>query len=109
MARKVARQIQGLSIGAPTPHYVVAPELTSDPDDDPIVYDALRFGVDFILARDTGIVPDKESAFFEHEGMTTTAYSYDYFVEENPFELAWDEIDGTRLGELLTVLGSSRA
>lgn len=109
MARKVARQIQALSIGAPTPHYVAAPVLTADPEDDPIVHDALRFDVDFILARDTGIVPDKRSAFFRHGEMATTAYWFDYFISENPFEIEWDDIDGTRLKELLAVFHANRS
>lgn len=67
-AAQLLRRYQSVCVVAPMPAYAYdVPQLTSDPDDDLLVYDALRSGVDIFISDDQDVVPDEADGCKEYE------------------------------------------
>jgi hypothetical protein len=83
--------------GAPPFDPRLAPALTRDPDDDPIVLGALLSDADYLISDDKHVVPNRESHEYEHGDSRIAAVTFDYFVTNIFEDVDWDGIDGTLL------------
>ncbi len=77
------------------------PGFTSDPDDDPIVYGALRADADYLASDDKHIVPAKEPREYEHEDRRLLAVPFGYLVSELMPDIDWAAIEGGLLAYAL--------
>lgn len=96
IAEMLLRRYQSACVDAPKPAYVVAPQLTADPDDDLLVFDAMRVGADIFLSDDTDVVPDEAdgSKEYEHGEDRVQAMRFQYFLDHYLDAIDWDQIDG---------------
>lgn len=96
---RLRRQVQAIcAAGAPPidPREEI-PMLTSDPQDDPIVFAALRADVDLLISDDRRhIVPDGRSHTYEHGDLHVLAVTFDALVADH-LDVAWPEVDGSWL------------
>lgn len=107
-AAALKRQLLALSVTAPDPLYVDAvPALTSDVEDDPIVFDALRVKADYLISDDKHIVPAASDGCHEHEfgENRILAMTFDHLMTNHLSDVEWDEIDGRFLNQALSRLG----
>jgi hypothetical protein len=99
-ARLLRRQMEAICVTAapPSPPDRI-PGLTSDPDDDPIVFGALLANADYLISDDRHIVPGGEPCEYEHEDHRLLAAPFNYLVSDLMPEIDWDEIDGSLLAD----------
>jgi hypothetical protein len=102
-ARLLRRQMEAICVTAAPPHPPdQIPALTTDPEDDPIVFGALLAGVDYLVSDDRKhIVPSGEPHEYEHEDRRLLAVTFDDLVSDLMPDNDWDEIDGSLLAEAL--------
>lgn len=72
------------------------PILTRDPDDDPIVFAALRADVDLLISDDKDVVPDRRFQTYQHEDHRLLAVTFGVLVEDH-IDAPWADIDGSWL------------
>ncbi len=77
--------------------YETVPKLTADPNDDPILYGALLGEVDLLISDDRHLVPDLQEHYWEHDGHSVTAITFQTLIEERLDDVDLDEIEGTWL------------
>lgn len=97
------RQVEAVCVAAePIFDRATVPALTTDPDDDLIVWTALSAGTDLLISDDKDIVPaDADgSRFFEHAGNTVLAVRFGYLMEHQLAAVDWAQIDGSMLAQL---------
>ncbi len=102
-ARLLRRQMEAICVTAAPPRQPdQIPALTTDPDDDPIVFGALLAGVDYLVSDDRKhIVPGGEPHEYAHEDRRLLAVTFNYLVSDLMPDIDWDEIDGSLLAEAL--------
>jgi len=102
-ARLLRRQMEAICVAAAPPFPPdQIPALTTDPDDDPIVYGALLAGADYLISDDRKhIVPRGEPTEYEHEDLRLLAVTFDYLVSDLMSGIDWDDIDGALLAQAL--------
>jgi hypothetical protein len=100
-ARRLRRQMEAICIdSAPPSPPDQLPALTSDPQDDPIVFGALLAGADYLVSDDKRhIVPHGEPREYEYEDRRLLAVTFNYLVSELMPDIDWPEIDGRLLTE----------
>lgn len=106
-AGMLRRQLLAISVTAPDPLYVeVIPTLTLDPEDDPILLDALRMQADYLISDDKHVVPKDADGSIEYELAENRilAIRFDYLRDEMLDSVDWDGIDGALLREALRLL-----
>lgn len=92
------QEYEAICVVAPKPSYALqVPALTPDPDDDLLVFDAMRVGADIFVSDDPHVVPDDADGTvdYKHAELATRAMTSDYFFENAGFEVDWDSIDGS--------------
>ena len=97
------RQVEAICVAAePIFDRATVPALTTDPDDDLIVWTALSAGADLLISDDKDIVPADAhgSRFFEHAGHTVLAVRFGYLMEHQLAGVDWAQIDGSMLAQL---------
>lgn len=102
------RQVEAVCVAAvPVFDPATVPALTTDPDDDLIVWTALSAGADLLVSDDNDIVPaDADgSRFYEHGDSSVLAVRFGYLVESQLDGLDWAQIDGTLLPQLFRAGG----
>lgn len=98
IANALRRRYQSVCTTAPTPAYATdVPPLTSDPDDDLLVFDALRVDADIFISQDTDVVPEADdgSRDYGHGDKRLTAMRLEKFIEVCCSSVDWDQIDGS--------------
>jgi hypothetical protein len=97
------RQVEAVCVVAePSFGPAEVPALTTDPDDDLIVWTALRAGVDLLVSDDRDVVPDDADGarHYSHGGRSVLAVRFGYLISNYLDEVDWDQIDGTALPQL---------
>lgn len=92
------RQLQYVCVVGPPPidprHPI--PQLTADPDDDPIVYGALLADTEVLVSDDKHIVGSGER-HYQHEDHSLVALRFDLFCDAYLDAVELDDIDGSWL------------
>lgn len=91
------RQVEAVCIAASPPFEIaLAPQLTRDRKDDPIVYAALLGHADYLISDDRDVVSDGSEHVYEHDEHRTLAVTFNRFVTTyfEPADLDWGAIDG---------------
>lgn len=97
------RQVEAVCVAAePVFDPAEVPALTTDPDDDLIVWTALNAGADLLISDDKDVVPDDADGarFYEHGENRVTAVRFGYLVETHLDGVDWSQIDGSLLPQL---------
>jgi predicted nucleic acid-binding protein len=97
------RHIEAVCVAAePAFDSTQVPSLTSNPDDDLIVWTALQAGADLLISDDKDIVPADEggSCLYEHGGRSVLAVRFGRLVQTHLHGVDWNQIDGTLLPEI---------
>lgn len=92
------QQYEALCVVAPKPSYALqVPALTPDPDDDLLVFDAMRVGADIFVSDDPHVIPaDADGAIdYEFGELSVRAMTPGYFFDQIGNEVDWDSIDGS--------------
>jgi hypothetical protein len=78
------------------------PALTTDPDDDLIVWTALSAGADLLISDDRHVVPEDAagSRSYDHGDRTVLAVRFGRLVDNYLDEVEWSRIDGGMLSRL---------
>jgi hypothetical protein len=95
---RLRRQVQAVCVAGAPPLDAREdiPTFTRDPDDDPIVFSALRGDVDLLISDDKDVVPDRRSQTYRHEDHRLLAVTFGVLVEDH-IDAAWADIDGSWL------------
>lgn len=102
-AAAARRQVEAVCVAAePVFDRSEVPALTTDPDDDLIVWTALNAGADLLVSDDRDVVPDDADGarFYEHGENRVTAVRFGYLVENHLDGVEWSQIDGSLLPRL---------
>lgn len=94
-AEQLRASYESICVTAPRPSYAFeVPALTTDPDDDVLVFDALRAGVEIFVSDDSDVVPDRVEGVVEytHGDSRVHAMSTDYFFEHHCGQIDWDSV-----------------
>jgi len=97
------RQVEAVCVAAePVFDPADVPALTTDPDDDLIVWTALNAGADLLVSDDRDVVPDDAGGarFYEHGENRVTAVRFGYLAENYLDGVDWSHIDGSNLSRL---------
>ena len=97
------RQLEAVCVAAePVFDPADVPALTTDPDDDLIVWTALRGGADLLVSDDRDVVPDHADGarFFEHGERSVLAVRFGYLVGNHLDGVDWEQIDGALLAQV---------
>ena len=97
------RQVESVCVAAePVFDPANVPALTTDPDDDLIVWTALSSAAELLISDDKDIVPTDAdgSRFYEHGDNSVLAVRFGYLVENQLGGVDWAQIDGTMLPRL---------
>lgn len=97
-AAKLLRRYQSICVASPRPSYARdVPQLTPDPDDDLLIYDAIRTGVDIFISDDRHVVPKAAGGCqeYELEDKRLQAMRSNYFIDNYCGLIDWDRIDET--------------
>lgn len=100
------RQLEAICVAAePVFDPGAVPGLTTDPDDDLIVWTALSAGADLLISDDRDVVPDDAdgSRLFKHGENSVLAVRFGYLVNNQLHGVDWEQIDGTLLPHLYRV------
>jgi hypothetical protein len=101
-AHRLRRQMEAICVAAAPPFPPdQTPALTSDPNDDPIVWGALQSNADYLISDDKHVVPRKEPREYEYEDHRLLAVTFNYLVSELMPDIQWDSIDGRLLAVAL--------
>jgi predicted nucleic acid-binding protein len=95
---RLRRQVQAVCVAGSPPidPREAIPILTRDPDDDPIVFAALRADVDLLISDDKDVVPDRRFQTYQHEDHRLLAVTFGVLVEDH-IDAPWADIDGSWL------------
>ncbi len=76
--------------------------MTTDPDDDVIIWTALSAGAELLISDDKDIVPAhaRGSRLYEHGDNSVLAVRFGHLVENQLDGVDWAQIDGTMLPQL---------
>lgn len=100
---KARRQVEAVCVAAEASFDPAnVPALTTDPDDDLIVWTALSGGADLLISDDKHVVPD-EAAGSRSYGVgdsTVLAVRFGYLIDNYLDEVEWNRIDGRMLPQL---------
>ena len=105
-ARAARRQLEAVCVVAePVFDRAAVPALTTDPDDDLIVWTALTADADLLISDDRDIVPDDADGarFFEHGDRSVLAARFGHLVRTRLDSVEWEQIDGTLLPQLYRI------
>lgn len=97
------RQVEAVCVAAePTFDPAEVPALTTDPDDDLIVWTALSAGADLLISDDRDVVPDAAdgSRSYAHGDRTVLAVRFGHLVDNYLDSIDWSQIDGGMLPQL---------
>ena len=97
------RQVEAVCIAAASAFNPAdVPALTRDPDDDLIVWTALRTDADLLISDDKHIVPaDSDgSHFYEYEDKSVLAVRFGHLLENYLDDVPWDQLNGALLPQL---------
>ena len=106
------RQLEAICVAAEAVFDpATVPALTTDPDDDLIVWTALTAGADLLISDDRDVVPDDADGarFFEHGDRSVLAVRFGYLIRDQLDGVHWEHIDGTLLPQLYRIGASSTA
>jgi predicted nucleic acid-binding protein len=104
--RAARRQLEAVCVAAEAVFDPAAvPALTTDPDDDLIVWTALTARADLLVSDDKDIVPDdaEGARFFEHGDRSVLAIRFGHLVRTQVDSIDWQQIDGTLLPQLYRI------
>jgi hypothetical protein len=99
-AAAIRRQFEAVCpVAAPPFQPTDLPALTRDPEDDPIVYGALRAGCDILISDDKDIAPNGLEQDYQHGEHRLHAVRFGRFISEvfEPKDFPWNEVDGSWL------------
>lgn len=97
------RQVEAVCVAAePAFDPAAVPALTTDPDDDLIVWTALSASAELLVSDDGDVVPaDADgSRFYAHGDKSVLAVRFGYLVDNRLDRVDWARIDGTILPQL---------
>jgi predicted nucleic acid-binding protein len=97
------RQVEAVCVTAePSFDPADVPALTTDPDDDLIVWTALSAGADFLISDDRDVVPDDAdgSRLFSHGERSVLAMRFRHLVDNYLHDIDWGQINGRVLPQL---------
>jgi hypothetical protein len=100
---KARRQVEAVCVAAEASFDPAdVPRLTSDSDDDLIVWTALRGGADLLISDDKHVVPDEAAGPHSYAAgdSTVVAVRFGYLIDNYLDEVEWDRIDGRMLPQL---------